>query len=111
LTAINGLRCGPAADFREINSIDTSPLPELATYEAMIRAVSHRLDRSGLAVFLREVLKTEGLNQLPQTVGSSFRGINSANFPETTSRAFGSTSTGRALELCRWHGVCARFAS
>jgi len=46
-----------AADFLEINGIDTSPLPELATYEAMIRVASHELDRSGLAVFLREVLK------------------------------------------------------
>ena len=46
-----------AADFLEINGIDTSPLPEVATYEAMIRVASHELDRSGLAVFLREVLK------------------------------------------------------
>ena len=46
-----------AADFLEINGIDTSPLPEVATYEAMIRLASHELDRAGLAVFLREVLK------------------------------------------------------
>jgi death-on-curing protein len=46
-----------AADFLEINGIDTSPLPELATYEAMIRVSRHELDRSGFAVFLREVLK------------------------------------------------------
>jgi death on curing protein len=46
-----------AADFLEVNGIDTTPLPELATYEAMIRVASHELDRSGLAVFLREVLK------------------------------------------------------
>jgi death on curing protein len=46
-----------AADFLEINGIDTGPLPELATYEAMIRVAVHELDRSGLAVFLREVLK------------------------------------------------------
>ena len=46
-----------AADFLEINGIDTSPLPELATYEAMIRVAMHELDRSGLAVFLREALK------------------------------------------------------
>lgn len=45
------------ADFLEINGIDTSPLPELATYEAMIRVAMHELDRSGLAVFLREALK------------------------------------------------------
>ena len=45
-----------AVDFLEVNGIDTSPLPELATYEAMIRVATHELDRSGLAVFLREVL-------------------------------------------------------
>ena len=45
-----------AADFLEINGIDTAPLPELATYKAMIRVASHELDRSGLAVFLREAL-------------------------------------------------------
>jgi len=46
-----------AADFLEINGIDTSPLQEVATYEAMIRVASHELDRAGLAVFLREALK------------------------------------------------------
>jgi death-on-curing protein len=46
-----------AVDFLEVNGIDTDPLPELATYEAMIRVAIHQLDRSGLAVFLREVLK------------------------------------------------------
>ena len=46
-----------AADFLEVNGIDTSPLPELATYQAMIRVASHEIDRSGLAVFLREALK------------------------------------------------------
>ena len=46
-----------AADFLEINGIDTTPLPELAAYEAMIRVAKHELDRSGLAVFLRDVLK------------------------------------------------------
>jgi len=46
-----------ALDFLEVNGIDTSPLPELATYEAMIRVANHQLDRSGLAMFLREVLK------------------------------------------------------
>jgi death-on-curing protein len=45
-----------AADFLEINGIDTTPLPELATYKAMIRVASHELDRSGLAAFLREAL-------------------------------------------------------
>jgi death-on-curing protein len=46
-----------AVDFLEINGIDTGPLPELATYEAMIRVASHELDRSGLAELLRECLK------------------------------------------------------
>jgi hypothetical protein len=49
----------PAADFLEINGVDTSPLPEIATYEAMIRVATHELDRSGLAVFLREALKAK----------------------------------------------------
>ena len=47
-----------AVDFLEVNGIDTSPLPELATYEAMIRVALHELDRPGLAAFLRETLKT-----------------------------------------------------
>ena len=46
-----------ALDFLEINGVDTSPLPEMATYEAMIRVASHELDRPGLAVFLRKELK------------------------------------------------------
>ena len=46
-----------AADFLEINGVDTSPLPELATYEAMIRVAMHELDRSGLGAFLRDILK------------------------------------------------------
>jgi death on curing protein len=46
-----------AADFLEINGIDTSPLPELEAYEAMIGVATHELDRSGLAAFLRGVLK------------------------------------------------------
>jgi death on curing protein len=45
-----------AVDFLEINGIDTRALPELATYKAMIRVATHELDRSGLAVFLREAL-------------------------------------------------------
>ena len=48
-----------AVDFLEVNGIDTSPLPELATYEAMIRVATHELGRSGLAVFLREALKSK----------------------------------------------------
>ena len=46
-----------AADFLEINGIDTNSLPELATYEAMIRVARHELDRPGLGAFLREVLR------------------------------------------------------
>jgi death-on-curing protein len=46
-----------AADFLEINGVDTGPLPELATYEAMIRVAKHELDRSGLGALLRDVLK------------------------------------------------------
>ena len=46
-----------AVDFLEVNGIDTSSLPELAMYNAMISVAMHKLDRSGLAVFLREVLK------------------------------------------------------
>lgn len=46
-----------AADFLEINGIDTGPLPEVATYEAMIRVARHELDRPGLGVFLRDALK------------------------------------------------------
>jgi death-on-curing protein len=45
-----------ALDFLEINGVDTTPLPELETYEAMIRVANHQLDRSGLAAFFREVL-------------------------------------------------------
>jgi len=46
-----------AVDFLEVNGIDTGPLPELATYEAMIRLARHELDRPGLGAFLRDVLK------------------------------------------------------
>jgi hypothetical protein len=47
----------PAAlDFLEINGVDTSSLPELATYEAMIAIANHEMDRATLAQFLREVL-------------------------------------------------------
>jgi death-on-curing protein len=45
-----------ALDFLEINGIDTSPLPELATYEAMIGVANHEVDRPALAAFFREVL-------------------------------------------------------
>jgi len=45
-----------ALDFLEINGIDTSRLPELATYEAMIAVANHEMDRIGLAQFFREAL-------------------------------------------------------
>ena len=45
-----------AADFLEINGTDTSPLPELAAYEATIRVAKHELGRSGLAAFFPGVL-------------------------------------------------------
>ena len=46
-----------AIAFLEVNGVDTSPLPELAAYEAMIRVANHELDRVGLAEFLREQLR------------------------------------------------------
>jgi death-on-curing protein len=47
-----------ALDFLEINGVDTSPLPEMTTYDAMIRVANHELDRSGLAAFFRETLNS-----------------------------------------------------
>jgi death-on-curing protein len=48
-----------ALDFLEVNGIDTDALPEMATYQAMIRVANHELDRAGLAEFLRETLRSE----------------------------------------------------
>jgi death-on-curing protein len=45
-----------ALDFLEINGVDTSRLPELPTYEAMIKVAKHELDREGLAHFFRRIL-------------------------------------------------------
>jgi death-on-curing protein len=45
-----------ALDFLEINGIDTTGLPELAAFDAMIAIAKHELDRSGLAQFFRERL-------------------------------------------------------
>jgi death on curing protein len=45
-----------ALDFLEINGVDTSRLPELAAYEAMIAVANHRMDRRGLGQFFREIL-------------------------------------------------------
>ena len=46
-----------ALDFLEVNGVETDALPELATYEAMIRVANHELNRAGLAQFFRDVLK------------------------------------------------------
>lgn len=45
-----------ALDFLEINGVDTIGLPEMETYEAMIKVATHELDRSGLATFFRHAL-------------------------------------------------------
>jgi death on curing protein len=45
-----------ALDLLEINGIDTSPLPEAAAYNAMIKVAMHKLDRAGLAELFRQVL-------------------------------------------------------
>jgi death on curing protein len=46
-----------ALGFLEINGVDTDRLPEMATYEALIRVATHELDRPGLAVFFRDTLQ------------------------------------------------------
>jgi death on curing protein len=43
--------------FLEINGVDTAPLPELATYRAMIAVANQELNRAGLGVFFRETLR------------------------------------------------------
>ena len=48
-----------ATDFLEINGLDAKPLPEMATYDALIRVAKHELDRAGLAVFLRDTLQVK----------------------------------------------------
>ena len=45
-----------ALDFLEINGIDTSPLPELETYEAMISVAKHEMDREALGELFRRLL-------------------------------------------------------
>jgi len=45
-----------ALDFLEINGIDTSPLPELETYEAMISVAKHEMDRAALGELFRRLL-------------------------------------------------------
>jgi death on curing protein len=46
-----------AADFLEINGVDTSSLPEMATSDALIRVAKHELDRLGLTAFFRDSLR------------------------------------------------------
>ena len=46
-----------ATVFPEINGVDTSNLPEVETYEAMLHVANHELDRLGLAKFLGEALQ------------------------------------------------------
>jgi death on curing protein len=45
--------------FLEGNDIDTRRLPELVTYEAMIKVASHEMDRRGLAEFFHKALSRE----------------------------------------------------
>jgi death-on-curing protein len=45
-----------ALDFLEIHGIDTAPLPEQETYQAMIKMSAHQMKRSDLAAYLRSVL-------------------------------------------------------
>lgn len=45
-----------ALDFLEINGIDTGPLPEQETYEAMIRVANHEMDRAALGELFRRLL-------------------------------------------------------
>jgi death-on-curing protein len=47
-----------ALDFLEINGIDTSPLPELETYEAMISVANHEMDRAALGELFRQLLSS-----------------------------------------------------
>jgi death-on-curing protein len=56
-----------AIDFLEINGVDADTLPEMATYEALIRVAKHELDRLGLAAFFRDTLQpNQGLPGPPK---------------------------------------------
>ncbi len=52
-------RTGVAAAliFLEVNEVDTDRLPEMETYDALIRVAEHELDRAGLAAFFRDTLQ------------------------------------------------------
>jgi len=45
-----------AVNFLEINGIDTTHLPEQRTYDAMMKAAGHKMDRSGLGEYFRSTL-------------------------------------------------------
>ena len=47
---------GSALVFLEMNAIDTSHLPEIATFDCLIKVADHKMDRKGLAHFLRTAL-------------------------------------------------------
>jgi len=49
-----------ARTFLQMNGVDSSALPEHATYEIMIRVADHQVDRAELARFFRAALSTEG---------------------------------------------------
>lgn len=46
-----------AVVFLEGHDIDTSRLPELATYDAMIKVANHEMNRAGLGEFFRSHLR------------------------------------------------------
>jgi death-on-curing protein len=48
-----------ALGFLETNGIDTDAMPEIATYQALIRVANHDLDRFGLAEFFRDALHSK----------------------------------------------------
>ena len=45
-----------ALDFLEMHGIDTTPLPGLQTYQAMIGISAHEMRRSDLAAYFRSIL-------------------------------------------------------
>ena len=47
---------GSALVFLEMNGIDTSELPEMATFECLIQVADHRMDRRTLGNFFRTAL-------------------------------------------------------
>jgi len=47
---------GSALIFLRMNGVETKHLPELPTYECVIKVADHKMDRRALAAFLREKL-------------------------------------------------------